>query len=277
MPHVIVNQARMLAYLLDHMERSASKLQPFYGLQASDIQIDTSGSSEYPVTVTLQHLKEFKETGEISTIRAKYVVGCDGSRSGTRAAIGRELRGDRMNQSWGVLDALAVTDFPDIRLKCAIHSANQGNILIIPREGGYLVRFYVELDNVRDKEMLENRSVTPEKLAAVANRILAPYTVEVKDVGWWAVYEIGQRLCDKFDDVPSSEMATPSSAGVHRRRCLPHAQRQGRSGHERGHERHLESRLEARRRPAGDGQAGTPAHLLGRTSEDRQAAHRLRS
>ena len=208
MPHVIVNQARMLAYLLDHMERSASKLRPFYSLHASDIRIDTSGSSEHPVTVTLQHLKGFKQIGEISTIRAKYVVGCDGSRSGTRAAIGRELRGDPMNQSWGVLDALAVTDFPDIRLKCAIHSANQGNILIIPREGGYLVRFYIELDNVRDKEMLENRSVTPEKLAMVANRILAPYTVQVKDVGWWAVYEIGQRLCDKFDDVPVAETAT---------------------------------------------------------------------
>ncbi len=208
MPHVIVNQARMLAYLLDHMERSASKLQPFYGLHASDIQIDTSGASEYPVTVTLQHLENFKETGEVSSIQAKYVVGCDGSRSGTRAAIGRELRGDPMNQSWGVLDALVVTDFPDIRLKCAIHSANQGNILIIPREGGYLVRFYIELDNVRDREMLENRSVTPEKLATVANRILAPYTIEVKDVGWWAVYEIGQRLCDKFDDVPATEMTT---------------------------------------------------------------------
>ena len=208
MPHVIVNQARMLAYLLEHMERSAGKLRPFYGLHASDIRIDTGGSSEYPVTVTLRHLKGLEETGGTSTIRANYVVGCEGSRSGTRAAIGRELRGDPMNQSWGVLDALAVTDFPDIRLKCAIHSANQGNILIIPREGGYLVRFYIELDNVRDKEMLENRSVTPEKLAAVANRILAPYTVEVKDVGWWAVYEIGQRLCDKFDDVPAAEMAT---------------------------------------------------------------------
>jgi phenol 2-monooxygenase len=208
MPHVIVNQARMLAYLLDHMERSASKLEPFYGLHASDIQIDTRGSSEYPVTVTLQHLKQFEETGETSTIRAKYVVGCDGSRSATRTAIGRELVGDPMNQSWGVLDALAVTDFPDIRLKCAIHSANQGNILIIPREGGYLVRLYIALDNVRDKEMLENRSVTPEKLTAVANRILHPYTVEVKDVGWWAVYEIGQRLCDKFDDVPAEEMAS---------------------------------------------------------------------
>jgi len=208
MPHVIVNQARLLAYLLDHMRRSASRLEPFYSLHASDVEVDTSGSSEYPVTVTLQHMKELEETGETSTIRAKYVVGCDGSRSGTRTAIGRELVGDPMNQSWGVVDAFAVTDFPDIRVKCAIHSANQGNILIIPREGGYMVRFYIELDNVRDKEMLENRSVTPEKLAQVANRILDPYTLEVKDVGWWAVYEIGQRLCDKFDDVPEAEMAT---------------------------------------------------------------------
>jgi phenol 2-monooxygenase (NADPH) len=208
MPHVIVNQARMLDYLLDYMRRSAGKLEPFYGLHASDLQVDTSGSSEYPVTVDLLHMKDGQETGETSTIRAKYVVGCDGSRSATRTAIGRELAGDPMNVSWGVLDAFAVTDFPDIRLKCAIHSANQGNILIIPREGGYMVRFYIELDNVRDKEMLENRSVTPEKLATVANRILSPYTLDLKDVGWWAVYEIGQRLCDKFDDVPEAETGT---------------------------------------------------------------------
>jgi phenol 2-monooxygenase len=208
MPHVIVNQARMLAYLLDHMERSASRLEPFYSLHASEVEVDASGSSEYPVTVTLRHMKELEETGESSTIRAKYVVGCDGSRSRTRTAIGRELAGDAMNQSWGVMDVLAVTDFPDIRLKCAIHSANQGNILIIPREGGYMVRFYIALDEVSDKEMLDNRSVTPEKLATVANRILHPYRVEVRDVGWWAVYEIGQRLCDKFDDVPVEEMAT---------------------------------------------------------------------
>src|SRR5919199_4999878 len=206
MPHVIVNQARMLAYLLDHMQRSASRLAPFYGLHASDVQVDTSGASEYPVTVTLQHLKEFEETGETSTIRARYVVGCDGSRSMTRSAIGRELVGDPMNVSWGVMDVLAVTDFPDIRLKCAIHSANQGNLLVIPREGGYLVRLYVELDAVHDREILADRSsVTPEKLAAVANRVLHPYTLDVKDVGWWSVYKIGQRLCDKFDDVPAAE------------------------------------------------------------------------
>ena len=131
-PHVIVNQARMLAYLREDMERSASRLRPHYGLTATDVQVDTNEAADRPVTVTLQ-----RENGETVTVRATYVVGCDGARSNVRAAIGRELVGDAMNQSWGVMDVLAVTDFPDIRLKCAIHSANQGNLLIIPREGGY--------------------------------------------------------------------------------------------------------------------------------------------
>ncbi|TDD82028.1 3-hydroxybenzoate 4-monooxygenase [Saccharopolyspora karakumensis] len=206
MPHMIVNQARMLAHLRDHMRRSASRAEPFYGLHATDVQLGTDG--EHPVAVTLQHVENFEPTGETSTIRAKYVVGCDGSRSGTREAIGRKLEGDATNSSWGVLDVLAVTDFPDIRLKSAIHS-EQGSILIIPREGGYLVRLYIELDNDRDAEMLRDRSATPEKLAAVANRILHPYSIDVKHVGWWAVYEIGQRLCDRFDDADESGAREP--------------------------------------------------------------------
>ena len=207
-PHVIVNQARMLAYLRDHMERSPSKLVPLYGLHASDVEVDTSGSAGYPVTVTVRHMQNLSATGESSTIRARYVIGCDGARSRVRSAIGRQLTGDATNEAWGVMDVLAVTDFPDVRVKCAINSADQGNILIIPREGGYLARFYIELDEVSDGELVERRGVTPEKLAEVANRIMHPYTLEVKDVGWWSVYEIGQRLCDKFDNVPADEMAS---------------------------------------------------------------------
>ena len=28
----------------------------------------------------------------------------------------------------------------------------------------------------------------------------------MKEIAWWSVYEIGQRLCDKFDDVPEEEV-----------------------------------------------------------------------
>ena len=204
---MIVNQARMLAYLLEHMERSASRLRAVLRPAGERRRGRRRRLGGVPGHGHPAHMRGSEETGESSTVRAKYVVGCDGARSGVRTAIGRELAGDATNESWGVMDVLAVTDFPDIRSSAPSSPPNEGNILIIPREGGYLVRFYVELDEVDDREMLENRSVTPEKLAAVANRILHPYTLEVKDVGWWSVYEIGQRLCDKFDDVPAEEMA----------------------------------------------------------------------
>ncbi len=204
-PHVIVNQARMLAYLLEYMERSPSRLRPYYSLHASDLSIETDADSDYPVEVTVQHLENGAPTGATSTVRAKYVVGCDGSRSAIRTAIGRELKGDAMNVTWGVMDILSSTDFPDARLKCTIQSASDGSIVLIPREGGYLARFYVELDSDRDREVLVNGGASVEKITAAANKILHPYVLEVRDVGWWSVYEIGQRLCDKFDDVPVEE------------------------------------------------------------------------
>lgn len=47
-----------------------------------------------------------------------------------------------------------------------------------------------------------------DRLIAAAQRILRPYTLDVKEVAWWSVYEIGQRLTDKFDDVSEAEVET---------------------------------------------------------------------
>jgi phenol 2-monooxygenase len=38
--------------------------------------------------------------------------------------------------------------------------------------------------------------------------VLRPYSLDVKEVPWWSVYEIGQRLADRFDDVPEPEVGT---------------------------------------------------------------------
>ena len=109
------------------------------------------------------------------------------------------------------MDVLAVTDFPDIRRKAAIHSAEQGSLLVIPREGGYLVRLYIELDKLAPDQRVANLNVTTEHLVAAAQRILHPYTLDVKQIAWWSVYEIGQRLCRHFDDLgdDASETAVP--------------------------------------------------------------------
>jgi phenol 2-monooxygenase (NADPH) len=203
-PHVILNQARVHDFYLDVMRWAPTRLEPDYSRRLLDLTIDTGASVTHPVTVRLECIDP-DHAGQTETVRARFVVGCDGARSMVRRSLGWTLHGDSANQAWGVMDVLAVTDFPDIRLKATIHSAREGSVLVIPREGGYLVRLYIELDKLNSEERVSNRNITAEDLIAAAKRILHPYSLEVKEVAWWSVYQIGQRLCDRFDDVPEQE------------------------------------------------------------------------
>jgi phenol 2-monooxygenase (NADPH) len=207
-PHVILNQARVHDCFLDVMRHGPAKLEPHYARRLLDLEVDPVARFEdHAVTVRLERIDPQHE-GQVETVRARYVVGCDGARSSVRKAIGRELHGDSANHAWGVMDVLVVTDFPDIRYKTLIQSAADGSVLIIPREGGYLVRIYVELAKLEVGERVANRNITSDDVIAKARRILSPYALEVKEIAWWSVYEIGQRLTDKFDDVPEDEVAT---------------------------------------------------------------------
>lgn len=201
MPHVILNQARIHDMYLDVMKKSPSRLVPDYGRRIAGLSVDRDAPPDSRrVTVRLDRADG---SGPAETIRARYVVGCDGAHSAVRKSIGRELVGDSANQAWGVMDVLAVTDFPDIRFKALIQSENEGSIVLIPREGGYLVRIYIEQEKLKPGERVADRNITVEKLIASARRVFHPYSLEVKDVVWWSVYQIGQRLTDKFDDVPA--------------------------------------------------------------------------
>jgi phenol 2-monooxygenase len=200
-PHLILNQARVHDFFLETMRNSPSRLEPDYGRRLLDLAVEPGA-----VTVRFERLGPGQE-GQVETVKARYVVGCDGARSSVRRSLGLALHGDSANQVWGVMDVLAITDFPDIRIKAAIHSAEAGSILIIPREGGYLVRLYIELDKLGEHERVADRNITADQLVSVARRILHPYTLEVAEIAWWSVYEIGQRLCDTFDDVRDQEEA----------------------------------------------------------------------
>jgi phenol 2-monooxygenase (NADPH) len=198
-PHLIVNQARVLDYFAEYMANGPARLRPDYGYEFLDLEID--GSGEYPVAVRLS------KVGHERTVRAKYVVGADGARSRVRDSIGCTLAGDQANHAWGVMDTLAVTDFPDIRTKCSIQS-EAGNILLIPREGGHLFRMYVDLGEVDPLDNGAVRETTIDEIIARANEIIAPYRLDVKNVAWHSVYEVGHRLTDRFDDVPLDALGT---------------------------------------------------------------------
>ncbi len=207
MPHILINQARLHELFLEVMKNAPSRLEPDYGWEIQALTIDPS-TDDHPVTVTLKDA-----TGvnwwSTRTVRANYVVGCDGAHSMVRKSIGGQLHGDAAHQAWGVMDILANTDFPDVRQKCLISSAQEGNVLILPREGGYIFRMYVELDKLRPDEKAAQRKFTQEDMIAAANRIIKPYTLDVKEVVWWSIYDIGHSITDRFDDVPESEDRNP--------------------------------------------------------------------
>jgi len=195
-PHLIVNQARVLDYFAEAAANGPARIAPDYGVEFIGLTVHDAG--DHPVEVRLRHVSGDR-AGHERTVRAKYVVGCDGARSGVRAAIGRVHVGDISQHAWGVMDVLVETDFPDWRIKCAIN-AEAGNILHIPREGGYLSRVYVDLGVVASDDDHRVRQTPVEEIIRRANEILHPYTLDVKSVAWHSVYEVGHRVTDGFDD-----------------------------------------------------------------------------
>lgn len=121
-------------------------------------------------------------------VKAKYMLGADGAHSWTRNQLGFTLQGDSTDFIWGVLDIVPITDFPDIRMRCAIHSANSGSVMVIPRENK-LVRLYIQLtttENAADggAAKADRTKINPDTILASAQRIMAPYKITYRKLDW---------------------------------------------------------------------------------------------
>ncbi|HWL60477.1 MAG TPA: FAD-dependent monooxygenase [Microbacteriaceae bacterium] len=197
--HLVVNQARVLDYFADAALEAPGRIVPDYGIEYLGCEIDRG--AEYPVRARLRATTG-PRAGQERVVRTKYLVGADGARSSVRASIGRRLAGDTQYHAWGVMDVVANTDFPDIRTKTFIQASGGGTIIVIPREGQFLFRLYVDLGAVPADDGGAIRATTFEQVLTQANRILRPYTLDVRSVAWFSVYEVAHRLADAFDDVP---------------------------------------------------------------------------
>ncbi|KAI9719954.1 MAG: hypothetical protein M1828_005992 [Chrysothrix sp. TS-e1954] len=231
---VVVHQGRIERFFLDH-QKKYSDIRVERGVIPETLSYDKSGAEDaeaYPITVTLRHLSEeeaapaqnltsipdglFRSSlaaddtddlirtgqehaGQVETVKAKYMIGCDGAHSWTRRQLGFELEGEATDFIWGVLDIVPITDFPDIRMRCAIHSASSGSLMIIPREKK-LTRLYIQLTEVSpDASGRADRSkITPATILKAAQKIISPYKLEYDYCDWWTAYQIGQRVGKSF-------------------------------------------------------------------------------
>ncbi|KIM94699.1 hypothetical protein OIDMADRAFT_135710 [Oidiodendron maius Zn] len=187
-PRIMLNQARVHGILLEAMNKFNGQ-EVDYGCRVLEVTVDEKQADyadAYPVTLRTER------DGKEEIFEAKYVLGCDGAHSTVRRSLGFNMIGDSSDSTWGVMDIFPLTNFPDIR-KVVVMKSDEGSLLIIPREGGSMVRFYVQLP-----PGILAKNVKLEDLQSTARKILRPYQVDFAGTFWWSSYSVGQRLADQF-------------------------------------------------------------------------------
>jgi phenol 2-monooxygenase len=225
-PQVSLCQGSVEQAFLNFLDRDGNAVRVERNLTPMKLHLDQNQVGDhnaYSVEVHLRELGKDEEAGILSAtsmwhsndslstldqapifgmtateiVRAKYVLGTDGAHSWTRKALGIHMEGDRTNKHFGVMDIIPLSNFPDIRISCVIHSSF-GSIMTLPREAG-LVRFYVQLGESSAEETDFDRSkVTPDDIIKIARKIMQPYTLDYKHCDWFSVYTVGQRLAESF-------------------------------------------------------------------------------
>jgi len=214
-PHeVTIHQGRIERILEDDLSRYSER-----GVQRSSrltrVEMDEKTDPEFPVKV------EIEGPSGLRTVRTKHLVGADGAHSLVRRSMDLKLEGETSDYIWGVVDFVAETDFPDIRRRCAIHS-DKGSVMVIPREriatGEYLTRLYVHVQEEvkpdsdiaaeegisgenKSKARARREKITMESILVQAQEVFSPYKIRPRRedaVDWWAAYQIGQRVSEKF-------------------------------------------------------------------------------
>ncbi|KAI1868507.1 uncharacterized protein JN550_006423 [Neoarthrinium moseri] len=216
----VLHQGRIEIFFLDNIKKySNDRIKVERGVAPASLEInetEVNDPTAYPLTVELRHLTEeeatakqhgggdvsdglFRSTGEI--VHAKYVIGCDGASSWTRRTLGFKLEGESTDFIWGVMDIIPFTDFPDIRERTIIHSAENGSLMVIPRENN-IVRLYIQLVEVKPDAAgarADRSSITPKQIFNAAKKIFHPYEINYDWCDWWTAYQVGQRVGTNFD------------------------------------------------------------------------------
>ncbi|KZF25834.1 hypothetical protein L228DRAFT_244762 [Xylona heveae TC161] len=162
-------------------------------------------------TSDVQVVFQDRVTGEEKSLRAQYLVGCDGAHSRVRKSIPQmEMQGESGTSAWGVLDGIVDTDFPDLWSKVVIHSETAGTILCIPREKG-MTRLYIELT----KSGPMSEAATEEFVMNQAREIMKPYSLTWKSVEWFGLYKVGQRVASRFMDESGRVFIAGDAAHTH--------------------------------------------------------------
>ncbi|KAJ2901270.1 Phenol hydroxylase [Zalerion maritima] len=187
----LLHQGLIERVFISDLERNGTHIQRPWTIKG--FTSNEKENADYPVEVQLEHV----DGTASETIRAKYLFGGEGAKSFIRDQLQIGIKHkDPIAHVWGVMDGVVKTDFPDIKMKCTIHSAH-GSIMVIPREDN-MVRLYIQIASSTDPDWDPRKSATECEVQESAKKILQPYRIEWERVEWYSVYPIGQGISDKY-------------------------------------------------------------------------------
>lgn len=171
-----------------YMEASGGSAQ--YGVKLLDYRVSEELDT-YPVTSTLQ-----TRGGARVSVKSRYIVGADGSRSMVRELAGIRFEGDKTNHHFIRIDGVVKTNMPEARSGLVgIDSPSHGSVLWACLDHGITrVGFAFPQKLWTEK----GANVTQEDVIQEAKKALQPFSLEFETAEWWTAYSVGQRLASDY-------------------------------------------------------------------------------
>lgn len=151
---------------------------------------DDVPSNGYKISATI----EDGVTGAQNIVKCKYLIGADGGRSFVRRAMNISFDGTSSEDKWVRIDGVVETNMPKPRSYCAIESPTHGNVLWAALDhGGTRIGFAFTADRQKAYPEFNEEAAVKEAIASVK-----PFSLSFKQVDWWTIYVVGQRVARNF-------------------------------------------------------------------------------
>jgi phenol 2-monooxygenase len=151
---------------------------------------DSTSLGDHRITA---HIKNCT-TGRIEGVKCRYLIGADGGRSFVRRAMDIPFEGSSSEDKWVRIDGVVETDLPKPRTYCAIESPTHGNVLWAALDhGATRIGYAFTAERAKTYQNFDEEAAVKEAIAAVK-----PFKLKFKQVDWWTIYVVGQRIAKTF-------------------------------------------------------------------------------
>jgi phenol 2-monooxygenase len=171
------------------MAKEGVKLDAPYTLIGIEVLKDVEPGG-HRVLATIEH----SETKIKSVVKCRYIVGADGGKSFVRRVVNIPFDGSSSEDKWVRIDGVIETDLPKPRTYCAIESPTHGNVLWAALDhGATRIGFAFTAERQKAYQEFDEEAAVKEAIASVK-----PFSLKFKQVDWWTIYVVGQRIARSF-------------------------------------------------------------------------------